>query len=417
MINLYLSSLNNYPYIRQLEENFDTTDFFNDDSNEPFDSNLPSYFLTSDLESSSEIDSSSIIDNSTKYISNKTIPMTLLQVQVKNNSLNLYFMSEPINVTLSVTISIYLNNNFRRNLQDTSLKTMTILVKKINKLRVNKEEISQYTTDDEEFMKLIEQYEEGAIRIVVTKIEDSNGKNTDFKLDVTYKDNADSEKNQNVDFSLIISKSPESNYDFKVYEVQEVSACSSEFQFNLTVDNNIEGSDANITLTFNMNITSISFGGGILPMGGGAPRGNIPSNISNFRPPSASGEIPAGTPRFGPSAQCILSSKNKKIIVCVMERETLDVNFTMNNYFSFDEKQLISITADKNFEFPLYCHEESPLAAIIFISAVFLFVVIVVIIIIIFMNKKGRGDKGYDAPNNINGDNVIGLSSGNISKA
>ena len=215
-----------------------------------------------------------------------------------------------------------------------------------------------------------------------------------------------------MDFSLIVSKSPESNYDFKVFEVLSVSPCSSELKFNLTVDENIEGNDVNITLSFTPNSSSIP-SGSVLGIGGGERDGARPRNDS----PRSSGRGEAvGSRPLGLGAQCILASKNKKNIFCEMGKETADVNYIMKNYFSFDEKQLISIVAYKDLVFPLYCHEESPISAIIFISAVFLFVVIVVIVVVIFMNKKGRGNRGYDSPNNLNGDIAIGISSSNIQK-
>ena len=101
--------------------------------------------------------------------------------------------------------------------------------------------------------------------------------------------------------------------------------------------------------------------------------------------------------------------------MCQMERETLNVNFTMNDYISSDQNKIIYISTEEDFVFPLYCYEKPPIAAIIFISSIFLFVVIVVIAIVIFLNKKGRGPKGYDAPNNIS-NNVLGISSGGYSK-
>ena len=77
---------------------------------------------------------------------------------------------------------------------------------------------------------------------------------------------------------------------------------------------------------------------------------------------------------------------------------------------------LIFISLDESLIFSLYCYEKPPIAAIIFISAIFIFVVIVVIVIIIFINKKGKGERGYEIPNNSNSNNVLGLSSYGLSK-
>ncbi len=284
-------------------------------------------------------------------------------------------------------------------MQETNIiqKTITVHNNKEKNYIKDNYEILYYSTDDEEFTNLIQEYNEGKMtKIVVTKIEaieDKEGNSNLYKLDVEFQDNADSEKNQNVDFySLVVTEG--TNYDIKVLKIKEVSLCNTEFKFNFTVDDNIKGNDAKITLTLKLDFSRFSF------------RGNYSS--------SSGTNYTSNTPY--PKADCTLSSKYKNIIPCLLNRETTaNINFSIFNYFSMDENQMISISADSNFYFPLYCHENSPIAAIIFISSMFLFIVIVVIVIIILMNKKGRGERGYEAPNNSN-NNMIGMSSGNLSK-
>ena len=126
MITIYHKRLNNYPDIRQLEE-FDYTNFYNDDSEDDIDSS--SEIDDSDPSSEkfpSHIDSTYIINNST--VKNpKIIQMTLLQVQVKNENLYLYLFSEPVDVTLKVTVSVYNIYNYLRILQEDSPNKITIL--------------------------------------------------------------------------------------------------------------------------------------------------------------------------------------------------------------------------------------------------------------------------------------------------
>lgn len=115
--------------------------------------------------------------------------------------------------------------------------------------------------------------------------------------------------------------------------------------------------------------------------------GNIQRNASFPNKTSSSEGI---NNRRGPqlSAQCIFSYKNNKIINCEMSKETPNENFSMNNYLSYfgifsietilkmkkiERIIAIAISADEDFSFPLYCHEESSIAAFIFFFSIFFF--------------------------------------------
>lgn len=422
---IYHSGLNNLSHKRKLFES--DSDYINDDysygSYDISDLDSISYFISNSSDLIQETDKleSSIVfppnKNSTDKQLKIIISMTLLQVQVTNESFNFYFLSNDIineNFDLKINITIFYSNP-SRILQETKSIRKTITVKKKKNLIKNNHEISYYSTDDEEFTNLISEYEEGKIkRIVVTKIdiiEDKENKQKLYKLDVDIKDNADSDKNQKIDFYSLLVSNEGTNYDIKVLKVVEVSLCADNYKFNLTVDDIIEGSEINLTLSFNINLETLS-NGRYSPSFSGP---NFSRDISSFNGNNSS-SYGGGTNSFGPKADCILSNKYKNIIPCILNRETTqNINFTIVNYFSLDEKKMISISADKDFSFPLYCHEKSPIPALIFISSIFLFIVIVVIIIIILMNKKGRGDRGYEVPNNSN-NNMIGISSGNLSK-
>ena len=77
-----------------------------------------------------------------------------------------------------------------------------------------------------------------------------------------------------------------------------------------------------------------------------------------------------------------------------------------------DNELIVIKPLNSDSTFTLECYEEPPIAAIISIVVLFFFVVIVVIIIIIVMNKKGRGDRGYELPNESNSNNILGLGGG-----
>jgi hypothetical protein len=90
------------------------------------------------------------------------------------------------------------------------------------------------------------------MKIVLLKMEVVNDdKENDilklYNFTISLRDNGDSEKEHDVDFSNVINN-PDSYYKIRVYKVVEASICSSEFELNLTVDNDIEGDNKEITL-------------------------------------------------------------------------------------------------------------------------------------------------------------------------
>jgi hypothetical protein len=357
---------------------------------------------------------------------------------LNNNTFEIYIFCDqhfPENLHLKLSITKYANGLFS-NKRNTKIESIELTNKET--YNYNGKEILGFSTTEEQF----QQFEENIMKIVVSKIEVVNDDNRNdilklYNFTISLRNNGDSQKEHDVDFSNVISN-PDSDYKIRVYKLVEASSCSSELEFNLTVDNDIEGDNKEITLelmpqlTFmGMNRTGLpgigtggytggfgnrtgtggstggtGTGGYIGGFGNRTGTGGSTSTFGNF---SRYGN---GSLSMGLKANCFLSSKNKNHITCQIERETSQqINFTLNEYFSFDSDQLILISAEN--EFPLYCIEEAPIAAIIFISAIFLFVVIVVVVVIIFINKKGRGEKGYEKPNNSNINNVLGISSSN----
>jgi len=286
-------------------------------------------------------------------------------------------------IYIKATINIQITKSTTRNLDNDNIeeKNMILQLSKKTEYNYKDKEIIWFTTEDAEFTELISQYEQNQIKIVVTNIEydNDNSDNKDKELyifDVYLGENANNQLEQEVDFSSIITNEL-SNYSISIYKVQDISSCSDEYKFNLTTNIEVEGNDE-VTLVFKGNHRN--------------------KDIQN-------------------KALCKLSSKNKKIISCQFEREIPNLNLTLNDYLSFDSNKLISISLEnKDIFFSFNCEVEPPIAAIIFIATIFLFVVIIVIIIIIVINKKGRGERGYEMPNNSNVNNVLGLSSGNASK-
>ena len=368
--------------------------------------------------------------NKTPRDDNKTIPsitesitisISLLQVKIKDYNLDLYIFSNtviPNDVYLNATISVYITKSLR--ILDSEPIQLTVTLKKDLSKNDENSEISRFSAVDDELSSLIGGYEQDEVRVVVNTIEIKEDKKnikpgkSSYELKVNLGENTDSQKNQDIDYESIISG--KSQYDIRLYKVQSVTPCTSEFKFNLTLDKSIKGTEEKINITFEIDFDRLNMSSPTSRTGT-VPRGNFPS--SGIRPTGTinSTRFPSGssgrTPRL--QAECTLSSKYNNIIMCEMGRETPDMNFTMNDYISSDENKIIFISTEEDFVFPLYCYEKPPIAAIIFISSVFLFVVIVVIAIVIFLNKKGRGPKGYDAPNNIS-NNVLGISSGGYSK-
>ena len=190
-------------------------------------------------------------------------------------------------------------------------------------------------------------------------------------------DNGDSQKEHDVDFSNLIN-SPDSDYKIRVYKVVEASTCSSEFEFNLTIDNDIQGDNKEITLEirpimpYMMNrtgytaVTGTGYRGGIgTGYGGLGDRTGTGGSIYTYGNYS---RLENGIQNMGLKANCLLSSKNKNHITCQVERETLQLNLTLYEYFSFDSDQLIMISTEN--QFPFYCIEELPIAALTFVSAI-----------------------------------------------
>ena len=190
--------------------------------------------------------------------------------------------------------------------------------------------------------------------------------------------NYDSSIKQNISLGDIFNDNTINTNYIKMYKIQTVSSCTGEYKFNFTVDNEIDVSEKEIKLQFN-------------PISSGNRKRN-----------------------FTVEAQCTLSSKNKKLIPCQMLVEVSNWGFTLSDFIEVNEDELIVLTLEnKDTTFSFQCSDETPIIAIIFLVVVFFFVVIVVIIIIIVMNKKGRGERGYELPNESN--NMIGIS-GNASK-
>ena len=258
-------------------------------------------------------------------------------------------------------------------------KQINVIVNKVRAIsNKNNEEILQFSQYDDNIHSYFQQNGEANSKVVVDKIElakSENEINNIYDLTVNLGGYADSSKQSDIDLLQILLNEENS---LNIYKIQEISSCFN-FSINIILNKNIEEDLGKITLGFTRNARGRSF-------------------TLNF--------------------SCTFSSQNKNIIFCQIDREIPSFNFTFVTYINYDEntKKVISITTeDENSLFLIYCTEKPPIAAIIFIPSMFVFIVIVVIVIIIFLNKKGRGEKGYEPPSNIS-NNIIGLSSAAISK-
>ena len=114
------------------------------------------------------------------------------------------------------------------------INTKTENIKITNKEKYScdgKEIIGFFSTTEEQFEPL----EKNIMKIVLSKMEVVNDdkENDTLKLynfTISLRDNGDSEKEHDVDFSNVINN-PDSYYKIRVYKVVEASICSSEFEF------------------------------------------------------------------------------------------------------------------------------------------------------------------------------------------
>lgn len=208
----------------------------------------------------------------------------------------------------------------------------------------------------------------------IDKIDDNYSENEIYKFDINLLENTDTSTQTNIDLSTL-----NENTIAKIYIEEKMSSCSNELKFNLSVNNDIDINERNINLEF-----------------------KVVNNYNNNNRRS-----------FSLPVKCVLSSEYKRIIPCQLEEEPPQFSFTLTTFMEYIDNELIVIKPlNLDSTFTLECYEEPPIAAIISIVVLFFFVVIVVIIIIIVMNKKGRGDRGYELPNESNSNNILGLGGG-----
>ena len=225
----------------------------------------------------------------------------------------------------------------------------------------DKGEIARFVSDEDDDLA-------SSTSVIITKIEPEDELKQLFSIDLDQK--IDSQKENSFDFSILFDNNVE--YILQLCKVKEESTCSKEFKFNLTVDTPIDVEKEEIILEFKDEANQVF------------------------------------------EAKCILSKEFLDVIPCQFEEEIPVANYTLNSYLSYDSSHMVSIYMEKKGSvFPLSCLDEPPIVALIFIAAIFVFVVIVVIIIIIFINKKGKGEKGYEKPNQ-NFSNSIGFSSSGL---
>ena len=343
----------NGKYLRLLEE--DTTDDepIYTDTNEPSDAN-------------DDISSDSI--KNYIYISFK-----LLQTKIKENKLNLYILTNstfPEAITFSLSISIYLSDRIR-NLEE--IKD-SIDANKVGSFKSNNTEkiiILSANLGEKEYAETIQKI----ILNDIVGINNNELENIIYRFEFKIQGNNDTSTETNVDLSSL-----DENTTVNIYEQEGMSSCSNDLRFNLTVNNKIDVNENNINLAF------------------------TPASNNNFNSNRRS---------FSLMVPCILSSEYQKNIPCKLEQEPLQFPLTLSTFMEYiDNKLIIIMPLNPDSTIILECYEEPPIAAIISIVVLFFFVVIVVIIIIIVMNKKGRGDRGYEMPNESNSNNILGLGGG-----
>lgn len=314
--------------------------------------------------------------------SKNTISIVLLQIRIYYYSIELYFLvdsfPEYLYLLLTAKITKLTSFNSRRNLEVAEPFEAILEAKIYDKIN-NIYKFNVYS-EDEKLQELLDRGDN--IKIEINKIELASNVediqiNDLYILDSHLGEYSNNQNQPVFDFSTIFEWGYDGNYITKKYYIKEISYCTSEYKFNITINKELDLENTiKIYLVFK-----------------GKNKGkNIIVN-----------------------AECVLLNL-KNMIMCQADDETKNLNYTMDDYLFISENELISITANNDFTFPLYCYEKPPIVGIIAISSIFATVVIIVFIIIFFINKRGTRERGYEHPNNYNSNNVIGLSSGNYSK-
>jgi hypothetical protein len=347
-------------YLRLLEE--ETTDDI-----EPIEDN-------SDSDDNDESSDTADIDKK-NYI---YVSFTLLQTRIKDGYLYLYVVANSTfseNIIFNLSISVHLTDRIR-NLEE---QKKFINAKQSGSFKSNIRDNNQLIIILSADLNQIN-YEENNQNIEkiilnnIDKIDDNYSENEIYKFDINLLENTDTSTQTNIDLSTL-----NENTIAKIYIEEKMSSCSNELKFNLSVNNDIDINERNINLEF-----------------------KVVNNYNNNNRRS-----------FSLPVKCVLSSEYKRIIPCQLEEEPPQFSFTLTTFMEYIDNELIVIKPlNSDSTFTLECYEEPPIAAIISIVVLFFFVVIVVIIIIIVMNKKGRGDRGYELPNESNSNNILGLGGG-----
>jgi hypothetical protein len=349
-------------YLRLLEEDTsDDSDLYVDD-NKSSDDDISS-------------DTIEIVQKINIYVS-----FTLLQTRKIDDLLNLYVLANssfPENTTFNLSISVYLKDRIRNlegkkefinaKLSGTFKSNNRDDILKIIILSADLAELG-YADNLQNIQKIILNN--------IDLIDDKDKEKENYIFDINLLENTDTSTQTKTDMSIY-----DENTIANVYIEEKISSCSNDLKFNISVNNDIDVNERNINLEFS--VVDDKFKGD-----------------NNRRP-------------FSLSVPCVLSRENKRIIPCQFEEEPPQFSLKLTTFMEYIEDQLIIIKSlNSDSSFTLECYEEPPIAAIISIVVLFFFVVIVVIIIIIVMNKKGRGDRGYELPNESNSNNILGLGGG-----
>ena len=317
-----------------------------------------------------------ILDENNRNICLKKKEIFIIQVQIINNHLKIYFIistgvEKEINIKISVELYKY-NNNFR-NIEESIIENLELNLFS-NVIGEEPGYINEFTSEEE--------FNDND-RIVVNI---SSEKNNIYKLKLLNNDNKilDTEQNKKmienkeiIDFSKIGN----SNYVINNYIIKSISkGCN----FDLTSDTPIKERKQNLILNF-------------------YEKDSINNNIN---------------------ITCLLSNENNNKIPCSLEKEINNKNYGLNSYIGGNNESLFYIMQDTDINFQLKCINEieqenkkekksnKTLIIIIIVVVVAVLVIIGVIIIIIhskmkkeknvMQEKKGKKIKKEKIRNNIN---------------
>ena len=291
-----------------------------------------------------------VIKGNNRTICLKIRALFILQVQIINNKLKIFFIvNEKIeeDIEIKISIEIYKNKNNIRNIEESNYENKIITM--IINNNIEPGHINELTSE-EEF--------DDSDRIIVRPISEKNSLyeiltlNNDNKVLDTEENKKMVENGNIIDFSKV---------DISKYEVSKyiINSVSKGCEFNLESKNAIKENNESIILNF-------------------IEKDNINNNIN---------------------INCTLSKNNGNKIPCSLEQE-INNNYTLESYIGSNKERIFYIIQENENDLELYCKTEEKekekksnnKIIIIIVCIVVVLIIIAIVIIIIYCKTKQKDE-------------------------